>query len=67
MAAVMRTALIFGLLLLAACLPLAVLPVVVFVLAVALVAVSAAVPFASSNAQPVALLALSLFRAPPSR
>ena len=63
-----RIVLILGLMLLAACLPLAALPLVIVVtVAVAIVVVVDAVPFAGSNAQPVALLSLALFRAPPSR
>ena len=68
MGPVTRTVLIIGLMLLAACLPLAALPFVIFVtVAAAIIIVADAVPFAGSSAQPVALLALSLFRAPPSR
>jgi hypothetical protein len=65
-ARVARNVLIFGLILLAAFLPLAVLPVAITV-AATLVFVAAVTPFASAGARPVALLALSRLRAPPSR
>jgi|GEM_PF-2756014 len=67
MRTVTRTVLIIGLMVLAAVLPLAVLPFVIVVVAVAVVVVADAVPFAGPTTQPVALLALALFRAPPSR
>lgn len=63
-----RTALIIGMMLLAACLPLAALPLVLAVPVVAwLVFLACVALFVSADAQPVALLALSSFRAPPSR
>jgi hypothetical protein len=63
-----RTVLIIGLMLLAAFLPLAALPLAFAVLVVAsLVFIARLVLFVSCDAQPVALLALTFFRAPPSR
>ena len=63
----MRTALVFGLILLAALLPLAVLPLALALAVVAtLVFLAPVVLFVSADAQPVALLALTFFRAPPS-
>ena len=65
---VTRTVLIFGLILLAAVLPLAVLPLALAVLVVAwLVFIACVALYVSSDAQPVALFALTFFRAPPSR
>lgn len=64
----MRTALVFGLILLAAFLPLAALPLTLALLVVAsLVFIACLTLFVSADAQPVALLALTFFRAPPSR
>ena len=60
-----RRFLIVGLIVLAALLPLA-LPVTIFVLDVPFVVADAAT-FVGADAQPVALLALTLSRAPPSR
>ena len=63
-----RTVLIAGLMLLAAFLPLAALPLVLAVLVVgSLVFIARVALFVSADAQPVALLALTHFRAPPSR
>jgi len=68
MLTVTRTVLIFGLMLLAAILPLAVLPLALAVLVVAWLVFFACVAlYVSSDAQPAALLALTFFRAPPSR
>lgn len=65
MAAVTRHILIAGLILLAAFLPLAWMPLAI--VSVAPVHYTIHVPqFAGSDAQPVALLALTLLRAPPS-
>ena len=61
-----RRILIIGLIVLAAFLPLAAPPVAVFVVS-SPVFVAGDQPVVSSSAQPVALLALALFRAPPSR
>ena len=58
--------LVFGLILLAAFLPLAVLPLAIAV-AGTLVFVARVISLVSADAQPVALLALARLRAPPSR
>lgn len=64
----MRNVLVFGLILLAAFLPLAVLPIVVRAVgSLTLVAARIAPPTGLPDVQPVALLALVSFRAPPSR
>jgi len=65
---VTRTVLIVGLMLLAAFLPLAVLPLTLATLVVGwLIFIACVTLYVSADAQPVALLALTLFRAPPSR
>lgn len=61
-----RTVLIAGLLLLAVFVPLAAMPLQTVVVEPQVFAVGV-VSFVSATAQPVALLALELFRAPPSR
>ena len=67
MQAVTRNLVIFGMILLAALLPLAAIPVDVEVGVDSLIAILDVVPFAGADAQPVALLALTFFRAPPAR
>ncbi|HYI08800.1 MAG TPA: hypothetical protein VEK57_06990 [Thermoanaerobaculia bacterium] len=63
-----RTVLIVGLMLVAAFLPLAALPPALAVLVIAsLIFITRVSLFVSSDAQPAALLALTFFRAPPSR
>ena len=64
----MRAAFVFGLILLATFLPLAAFPLTLAVPVVAtLVFLAHVALFVSADAQPVALLALTFFRAPPSR
>lgn len=63
---VTRTVLIVGLLLLAVFVPLAAMPLQTVVVEPLVFAVGV-VSFVSATAQPVALLALEFFRAPPSR
>ena len=63
----MRTMLVFGLILLAAFLPLAVLPIALRATGSLTLVAARIDPPARVDAQPVALLALALFRAPPSR
>ena len=62
---VTRTIVIIGLMLLAAFLPLAVVPVAI-VVAGSLVFIARVAPVVRVDAQPVALRALTFFRAPPS-
>jgi hypothetical protein len=63
----MRNVLIFGLVLLAAFLPLAAVPLGTFVLERRVFVVGEIVAFVGVSAPPVALLALNFLRAPPSR
>ena len=64
----MRVIFIASLIVLTALLPLAALPLVIVpVVAALLLVVARVTPVASTGAQPVALLALTRFRAPPSR
>lgn len=58
---------IIGVMLLAAVLPLAAPPLAIFVVVESPLVVVDVAPFVSANAQPVALLALTFFRGPPSR
>jgi hypothetical protein len=63
---VTRTVLILGLIALAAFLPLVMVPLPVVTVAPRVFAIAPPAPFVTPHAQPVSLLALALFRAPPS-